>query len=207
MTQILIKKAEAKLQIVYAEVYAPLRPDAHNDFATEDVIRKAAWDFMRNLRQDQVDHQHTNELVDSACIVESFIAREGDPLFIPGAWVVGIHIPNPEEWAKVENGTWNGLSMEAWLKKTEVEIEVDLPPVIYGTTAEPVFGGDTYDPEDDHTHRIQVAYNEEGTFLGGRTEPHPVDGHWHRIYAGTITEVSQGHFHRFMHLDDFQISE
>lgn len=191
-----VAKADEQLRIVWAEVYAPNRPDSDGEFMDARGIREMAYKFMREQRLGQVDHMHTNEIVEEAHVVESFIARKGDPHFIEGAWVVGVHIPKDEDWAKVEKGEWNGFSMEAEVHKETVEVELELPPIIAGKTMK---------SDDGHTHVFYVAYDDDGKFLGGRTDS--VDGHSHVIKRGTITEMAEGHNHRFSHVEDLMIKE
>lgn len=190
------KSADEKLRIVWAEVYAPNRPDSDNEFMDAEGIRKMAYEFMRAQKLDQIDHSHSNELVEGAHVVESFIARKGDPDFIEGSWVVGVHIPGDEDWEKVEKGEWNGFSMEAMVSKETMEIEIELPPVISGKTMK---------ADDDHQHTFYVSYSDEGSFMGGRTDN--VNGHYHVIKRGTITETVEGHNHRFSHVEDLLIKE
>lgn len=193
--QVAIKKSEAKLRIVYSEVYAPLVPDSDGEFMTAEEIRKMAHGFLRHKRVDKIDHGHTNELVPGASVVESFVARPGDPDFIEGAWVIGVHVPRDEDWDRIEKQEWNSFSIEAIVTKTKRQVEVEIPPVISGLTLK----GD-----DGHTHTFFVTYGSEGQFLGGRTDVQ--DGHHHIIKRGTITEEAEGHTHRFSHVENLSIT-
>lgn len=186
---------EAK-QIVYAEVYAPDRCDADNEFMRAEHIEKMAHDFLRAMKLDAVDHQHDQENKDGCCVVESFIARKGDPDFIEGAWVVGVHIDNADLWGKVLKGEINGFSMEAMVHKHTGDVEMEVPPVLSGKTLK--------SEDSDHTHEFHVAYSPDGTFLGGKTTT--VDGHFHVIKRGTATESSEGHNHRFAHMEQILIA-
>lgn len=192
-----IKKTEAAKRIVWAEVYAPDRPDADKEFMRAEEIEKMAYNFMRALKLDQVDAMHDQENKDGCCVVESFIARKGDPDFIEGAWVVGMHIDNDDLWEKVEKGEINGFSMEALVIKETREVEMDIPPVL---------GGQTLACED-HTHEFMVAYKEDGSFVGGRTAPHE-DGHVHMIRRGTKTEEAGNppHSHKFSFVEHLKIT-
>lgn len=196
MVEFKAESAQEEQRIVWAEVYAPMIPDSDGEYMDADTIRDMAYKFMKAMKLDQIDKQHTNELSDGAAVVESFIARKGDPLFIEGAWVVGVHIPDDEDWAKVKKGEINGFSIEAFVHKTPVEVEVEIPPVIQGTTMK---------AEDGHTHKFYVAYDEDGKFMGGRTDA--VEGHSHVIKRGTVTEEAEGHSHRFSHVDDLVLTE
>ena len=188
--------AQEEQHIVMAEVYAPMIPDSDGEYMDAEGIRKMAYKFMKSMKLDQIDKQHTNELSEGATVVESFIAREGDPTFIPGSWVVGVHIPDDADWAKVKKGEINGFSIEAMVVKTPKDVEVEVPPVIRGITMK---------ADDGHTHTFYVAYDDNGKFLGGRTSDE--NGHSHIIKRGTITEPSEGHQHRFSHVDDLVIRE
>jgi hypothetical protein len=189
-----MKKFDQELQIVWGEVYAPDIPDSQGDFMTADEIRLMAYRFMREGFLGQVDINHNNKLC-GCWIVESFIARDGDDLFIPGAWVVAIHIPELELWQAVKNGDLNGLSMEGLAMATETTLELEIPEKISGKTDE-VAG---------HVHKFTVAFGSKGEFLGGETTE--VDGHKHVILKGTITEDAQGHHHRFNFVDELTYAQ
>jgi hypothetical protein len=189
MTHKSIKIASEELQIVYGEVYAPNLPDSEHDFMDEEGVREMAHNFMRSLRLKKIDVQHDNQCLDDTCVVESFIARAGDPDFIPGSWVVGVHVACPETWQKIKCGEINGFSMESMVKRNPVLIEMEVPDVISGMTAK----------AEDHDHEFYVSFDADGTFKGGKTNV--VNGHMHMIKAGSRTEEMNGHTHRFSHLD------
>jgi hypothetical protein len=192
----LVKKDEvAYKQIVYAEVYAPNRPDSDGEFMTAAEIEKMAHAFAKKMTLDSIDVQHDNQKVAGICIVESFIAREGDPDFISGSWVIGVHIGDEDTWKKVLAGKINGFSMEALVVREKKEVEIEIPPVVSGWTSK----------DAEHVHKFYVTYDKEGKFAGGVTDS--VDGHKHVIRAGTITEKSEGHQHKFSSVDDIQIVE
>lgn len=188
-----IKKAEDRKRIVWGEVYAPNRPDSDGDFMTAEDIEKMAYKFMMDLNLKNIDVQHDNNLVEGACIVESFIARPGDPVFIEGAWVVAVYVPDDETWDKIENQEINGFSMEALVNRQVVEVELEVPPVIMGRT----------DKVEDHEHLFYVAYDKDGNFLGGKTDT--INGHMHLIRRGTITEKSDDHEHRFSFVENIEV--
>lgn len=186
--------AEAGEQrIVWAEVYAPNIPDSDGDFMDEATIREMAYKFMKDMNLKKIDVQHKNDLVNGACVVESFIAREGDPHFISGSWVVGVHIDNDEVWNKVKKGEINGFSIEAMVQRSPTELEIELPPVLHGKTMK----------SEDHEHEFFVTYDEEGNFKGGYTND--VNGHRHQIVKGTVTEVANGHTHRFSFVENLRV--
>ena len=189
--------ADDEQRMVWAEVYAPDIPDTEGDFMNAATIRKMAYGFLRNKRVDSIDMQHDNKLVEGASIVESFIARKGDPDFIEGAWVVGMHVNNDDVWGKIKNGVINGFSLEALVTRAPTIIEMELPPILEGTTSK----------SDNHEHRFFVAYDEAGKFLGGRTDV--VEGHAHLIKRGTTTEEAgeDKHAHRFSYIEGIKAVE
>jgi hypothetical protein len=195
MSGITIKKVDTaeEQRMVWAEVYAPDRLDAGKDFATAEEIRKAAYNFVRSGRLTKVDVMHGNKGQEGVQILETFIARDNDPDFIPGSWVVGIHIPDDALWAKVKKGEINGLSMEALAMTQKVALEVDIPPLIVGTTSK----------DAEHVHKFYVSYDDQGNFKGGYTDE--VDGHKHVIKAGTVTETVNDHNHKFSSVDNLSV--
>lgn len=180
-----IKKADADQQIVYGEVYIPEVPDAHGEFMTSETIQKMAHEFLRNLRVHNIDTEHDN-IENGSYVIESFIARKGDPDFIEGAWVVGVKIVDTEVWGKVRKGELNGFSIQAKVLKTPREVEVEVPEYVQGGTE---------DAADGHNHTFTVYFSEDGRFMGGSTDV--VAGHSHDIKRGTVTELADDHSHRF----------
>lgn len=196
MPTVSVLKKDSRQRIVFGEVYAPDRPDADAEFMTAETIQKMAYGFMKSLKLDRVDSMHNNVLVKGACVVESFIARKGDPEFIEGAWVIGVHVPGDADWDKIEKGEWNGFSIEAMVKKEQVNVQIEVPPVLTGKTLKA--------DNSDHQHTFYVGYDSEGKFLGGKTDQ--VNGHIHLIKRGTMTEIASEHRHRFSHVEDVVIT-
>ena len=155
---------------------------------TEETIRIAAHQFMKGLKLQQIDVQHDNQLVE-ATVVESFIARKGDDTFIPGAWVVAVHIESDDLWEAVLKGELNGFSMQGVGFKAETTIALEIPEFVEGLTEE----------VNDHTHQFIVRFDESGNFLGGQTTE--VNGHIHLIRKGTSTEKADDHAHRFQFVE------
>lgn len=185
-----IKKTDKYQQIVYGEVYTPDVPDSDGDFMTKETICKAAHNFMKKLRLSNIDVNHDGEII-KASVVESYIAQEGDPIFIPGSWVAGVHIADDDAWDKVLKGELNGFSLEGLAVSTETELELTIPEFVDGTTDE--FEG--------HSHKFVVKFDAEGGFLGGHTSKD--EDHQHTIVRGTATESALDHTHRFAFIEAF----
>ncbi len=179
-----LKKFDDDLQVVYGEVYPPNIPDSQGDFMTVIEVRKMAHSFMKGMKVSKVDTNHDNIENDSV-VVESFIAREGDPDFIADSWVVGVYVENPVVWKAVKSGELNGFSMEAFVHSKPKVIALEVPEELIGKTA----------MEQEHEHEFIVTMDDEGTFLGGRTNM--IQGHYHEITKGTVTNESDGHAHRY----------
>ncbi|MEJ6846738.1 XkdF-like putative serine protease domain-containing protein [Sinorhizobium fredii] len=180
-----IKKTDDEQQLVFGEVYAPGFPDSQGDFMTEASIQKMAHEFLHKGLVDKIDVQHSQQ--ESGCyVVESFIAREDDTIFIPGSWVLGVKVPDPQVWSLVKSGELNGFSLDGMGVRVDTLLEIDMPEVLEGETEE----------EHGHRHRFFVKYDQDGNFLGGWTDVGP-DGFRHKIVSGTVTEPANGHAHRF----------
>jgi len=184
-----VLKYDDEKQIVYGEVYAPGVPDAHGDFMTEDSILDMAHNFLANNRVEKIDRNHDHNQID-AVVVESFIARPGDPDFIVGSWVAAVKVHDPETWGQIKKGDLNGFSLDGAAKGSITELEVEIPDFVEGRTTK---------AEDDHDHTFKVAFDDEGNFVGGETDE--VAGHIHAIVKGTVTEEAGGHNHRFSYIE------
>jgi hypothetical protein len=196
-----LKIASEDQRLVFGEVYVPNVPDSDGEFMDAAGIQDMAYRFMKNLRLKSIDVSHSNRIVDGCCVIESFLARKGDPDFVEGAWVVGAHIEDDETWAKIKKGDINGFSMEAFVTRDPVLLEVDVPPVLSGKT----LPGQKADDAETHVHDFYVSYGPDGSFLGGRTNM--VNGHFHVIKRGTVTDEAAHHRHRFAHIDIFKSAE
>lgn len=193
-----VQKFDEELQIVWSEVYIPDLPDSHGDFMTAEDIRKMGHQFLVDGFQGNIDTQHDNDVSKGNVMVESFIAREDDPLFIPGSWVVGVHVADTETWKAIKNGELNAFSMQAMVFTEPAVLEFDAPPEVVGKTFE----------EASHTHRYTIRFDDEGNFMGGSTDK--VNGHAHKIEHPSVTEEANKHSHRYSfmeHVDAKVVSE
>lgn len=182
-----IKKLDSARQLIYAEVYVPLVPDSQGDFMSAQEIEKTAHNFMRGQRMYNVDTEHNLQKNDTV-VIESFIARAGDPDFVPGAWVVGMHVVDPKTWNAIEKGEINALSMYGSGARDDALVEIDIPD-------DGIVKGDTHDFAG-HTHTFFLQFDANGRVVKGETSK-AADGHFHVIKGGTVTEASSGHAHRY----------
>ena len=105
------KKSDSKKQIVFGEVYVPDRKDTDGNFMKAETIEKMAHDFLANKKNSQISKSHDGNS-DKGVVVERFIVRKGDPDFVEGAWVVGVHVPDEKIWKQIEKGELTGFSIE-----------------------------------------------------------------------------------------------
>ena len=177
-------------RIAFAEVLIPDTPNVYGDLHSPENIRQFAYGFMIN--GFGIDLNHNNQSVsDKVKVIESFIAREGDPTFVVGSWVVGILVLDDQIWEDILSGELNGFSYEALVSTLPVQ-------VVYPDISE--FKGVTYpDIDDGHTHTFFVSLDEKGRVeYGGTSED---NGHSHTISSHTYTDVNQEggdpHRHRY----------
>lgn len=182
----LISRADQEYErIVFAEVLIPDTPNSYGDFHTKESVREAAYLFMRT--GFGVDIGHDNVDVSSQVIpVESFIARENDPDFIVGSWVLGFYVGDDDIWQKILDGELNGFSYEAFVRFFPVELIMDMSGPISGVT-----GPNLYDR---HVHDFYVVVTDGEIVSGGTTV---TNGHSHTISRTTITDEADGHTHIF----------
>lgn len=89
-------KKKSDKHIVLGVVYESNVRDTDGNFMTAEEIEKVAYRFMEQLRNTAIDKEHNGETGSYGTVVESFIAREGDPDFPRGAWILGVHVTDPQ---------------------------------------------------------------------------------------------------------------
>jgi len=117
-----IKKFDEEKGVVYGIVYSPGEVDSQGDIATAEEIEKAAYNFLKNLRNRNIDKQH-NQVTDEGYVGESWITKENDSLFPDdpvGSWAVGIKITNDKTKEGIKKGELSGLSMAGYAQREDV---------------------------------------------------------------------------------------
>lgn len=107
--------AQAYKKIIHAVVYAPNELDYDGEFMEADQIEEAA----HRAFKDQIPIRSEHDNLIGAHLVESYIAPvdltlqgANGPQFVPkGSWVVAIQFTDDQEWAKVLNGQYRGISV------------------------------------------------------------------------------------------------
>lgn len=173
--------------LVTGQVYAPDTLDSHGHFMSRKELQRVAHQFMMDGLQTSIDVQHDNETI-KATIVESFIARKGDPDFEEGSWVATVKIDDMDIWQKVKDGELNGYSFEIFTYRDDMFVEVEYQSWYYGFT-DP-------DPHDKHIHPFMVRLDKNGEIAWGKTGLGTNGEPAHSIKSSNITEAVGGKTHR-----------
>lgn len=173
-------------RVVFAEILIPETPNVYNDYWTKESIKEAAYRFMQDGFGIDLDHDNLDR-TGGVYVVEAFIAREGDPDFIEGSWVVAMRIDDLDLWQQVLDGKINGYSYEAMVQFFDAELVMEDDGIRQGDT-EP-------DLTDGHTHEFMVIVDENNRPISGGTSE--ANGHSHTISTHTTTDESGGHQHRY----------
>lgn len=183
--ELIFKRHDAEKHLAFGEVYVPNDIDTHGDFMTAEGIEALAHKFMLKLLNGNIDVMHDNK-TGRAAVVESFIARDGDPDFMPGSWVLGLKIFDEDTWKQIKNGELTGLSFEAMVRKIPAKVKVDHDGQAEGRTS----------TANDHFHTFKVALDDRGSVRDGTTDRH-TDDHRHRIVENGRTQEVERHRHTF----------
>lgn len=114
--QIGIAKTDVIKRIIIGAVYIPYDEnddstiDSHGHAALAEDIEKAAYGFMKDMNNYNIDEQH-NFVSGYGYVVESYLAKSGDPLFPEGTWVMGVKVTEDDTWSKIEKGEITGFSL------------------------------------------------------------------------------------------------
>lgn len=198
--QVLIKSEDER--IVMGEVYVPYDVDTHGTFASPEVIKEAAYQFLAsgNVNATDVMHDEAEDLY-NAPIVESFIVRgDNDPDgFIKGAWVVAAKVYDDELWSRIKKGELNGWSLDGKGYLQSGKAKVPVIRLIEGTTE-----ASTSEDISPHAHNIEIHFDDQVRLIPTTTksivslsEDDRVPAHVHDIQTTTATEEELGHAHRF----------
>lgn len=122
-----IVKADTESHFVTGIVYEPMEEDTHGNYMTEDEILKAAHWFMKN--GNKVDLQHSFEPLDSAYVVESWVAKadfdiEGEAIK-KGSWLMTMEIADADVWDGIEKGEITGFSMGGLGDYSEEDVDLE----------------------------------------------------------------------------------
>jgi len=190
MGAIITKDEDGFERIVFGEVLIPDQPNVYGDYHSKESVREFAYGFARTGFGLNVEHDNPDVLPEGrVTVVESFVARDGDPDFIVGAWVMGVWIHDDFIWQDVLEGRLQGFSYEAMVHHYQLDLVVPHETTIYGRTHP--------DLDDGHSHDFFALLDIDGRVLAGGTSANK--GHAHSISHHTFTDPGDidGHVHPF----------
>lgn len=183
-----IKRVDSSGDKRYVEgvVYAPYEIDTWKEMMRPEDIETLAFRFMEEVTMAAaIDTKHDNK-PNGSQPVQSYIARANDPNGYPeNAWILGVVVKDDDLWEKVKKGDISGFSFEAYVTKKPAVVTLEYYPQIVGETEE----------SNGHKHYYVADLDEFGRVIRGWTSNNA--GHSHAIVAGTATEETDGHSHRF----------
>lgn len=96
--------------------------DLHLDWYDAETVEKACHNFNRTCRKANILH-----LMDTTGFefIESYVTpsemKIGDMVVKSGTWIATIYAEEDWIWDGIKDGTFNGLSIQAWGEKEEIE--------------------------------------------------------------------------------------
>lgn len=121
-----IIKADTESHYVTGIVYEPMTEDTDGEFMTAEEIRKAAYFYVKN--SENVDIQHSFEPEKSCSVVESWIAKAdfslGGENVKEGTWLMTVEVTNDELWDKIQKGEITGFSMGGVCMSSEEDVDL-----------------------------------------------------------------------------------
>ena len=121
-----ILKADAESHYVTGIVYEPLTEDTDGEFMTAEEIRKAAYYYVKNF--ENVDIQHSFEPEKNCAVVESWIAKAdfsiGNEQVKEGTWLMTVEVTDDALWEKIAKGEITGFSMGGVCTTNEEEVDL-----------------------------------------------------------------------------------
>lgn len=105
-------------QIVMGVVYEPNETDTQGDYTTAEEIMKAAYSFMENGQQFQLNHAGKNV---EAVVLESYLAPVafdmGEEQIKKGTWILTSRVKDTEIWKSIRSGEITGYSMRGTARR------------------------------------------------------------------------------------------
>lgn len=187
---------DEKQQIVYGEVYSPMRLDTDSETMTAEDISLLERRFMDDHLTNKIDIEH--DKIESGCeVIRSFIAMKNDPDgYVQGAWVLGVKVHPAPVWDMVMKGELNGFSFSGSIDRIAAEAIVQMIAVAHGDTEKSEDG--MLPP---HVHKCAIAYNDNGQPASNQFTEFELE-HRHPIILSTATEVEMEHGHRLVLIEN-----
>lgn len=124
---ILKSESEGDSHYVIGVVYEPMTADYHDNFMTEDEIKKACEWFNENGLGS--DLQHNENTLEGVNIVKSWVTEEDTTIegtvVKAGTWLAKAEITDNDLWSKIEKGEITGWSMGGTGKYSSEDIDLE----------------------------------------------------------------------------------
>lgn len=187
---------DEKQQIVYGEVYSPMRLDTDGETMTAEDIVLMERRFMDSSSVHKIDIEH--DAVESGCeVIRSFIAMKNDPDgYVQGAWVLGVKVHPAPIWDMVMKGELNGFSFCGSIERISAEAVVQMVAKAYGETEKSEEG-----MLPSHVHKCEVIYGDNGKPVPNQFTEYELE-HRHIVMASTATSVVMEHGHRLLMVEN-----
>lgn len=121
-----ILKADSESHYVTGIVYEPMTEDTDGEFMTAEEIRKAAYYYVKNF--ENVDIQHSFEPEKNVSVVESWIAKAdfslGGQDVKEGTWLMTVEVNDDDLWEKIQKEEITGFSMGGICMSSEEETDL-----------------------------------------------------------------------------------
>ena len=175
-------------QIVFGPVYVPESIDSDGETITRNDIKQMAYGFLSSGKTNKIDIGHSCK-ESGNLVVESYLARDNDPDFTPGTWLMAVKVVNKEDWANVKKGILNGFSFFGTSKKQSKRVLVEILTAVSGKTETSADG--VLPP---HAHDYFIEFDDDGNIIQAKTS---IDlEHSHNIAAVDSTDRELDHGHR-----------
>ncbi|APQ41975.1 terminase [Clostridium phage Clo-PEP-1] len=124
---ILKSESEGDNHFVIGVVYEPMTADYHDNFMTEEEIKKACEWFNENGLGS--DLQHNENTLEGVKIVKSWVTEEDTTIegtvVKAGTWLAKAEIIDDDLWSKIEKGEITGWSMGGTGKYSTQDVDID----------------------------------------------------------------------------------
>lgn len=105
---------EGEQRIAVGIVLEPEVKDAQDDIYSEDEVKRAAADYMKNHERLKLMHEGES-INDRVTLLGSYITKEsfsvGDETVAKGTWIAVLFVPDAELWSSLKSGALGGLSI------------------------------------------------------------------------------------------------
>jgi hypothetical protein len=172
--------------VITGLVYAPMEIDVDNELMLEEdilILKERMEDSEYDVK---IDTDHNNISIDAE--ITKLTISKGDDYYTDGSLIAEVVVRDSEVWKKIENGEYNGFSIEYLITPVPALAVVEVDRIKFLES----------NPAKDHTHKLWVILDEKGNIVKGRTseEGEGFEKHYHTITGNSVTNITYEHSHR-----------